>query len=379
MTDSVARVLRGVCVLAGLVMGGAAAPFNCVAQSGSGGIFFEQDFLYPPKNEDRNYTMGLGIHAAGPWVTSSGINGPLHLTDRGFDWLYAHAITRLTKSAFSIRYPQNDTTYVFESVMLAGTAFSPDSLAAYEPIVGDRPYAFLLGWTARRMTLPANKKYAWSSDLTLGMLGTYLGRNVQRYIHKKARGCCDETPRDPKGWSNQISNGGEPTLRYSLSYERELPLTVEARLGKVFQATVGGSGNVGYYNEIDGAATARLGLFQSEFWQFRSSPLGGSNKAPSESKLSPLEIFVFGSVRPRLVAYNVMLQGQFRRNPNSPTIPARDIEREVFESDLGAAGMLRIHGHGAGVVVNYPAKRTREFRGPYARDHYWGALLLTIF
>jgi hypothetical protein len=89
---------------------------------------------------------------------------------------------------------------------LSGTAFTPESLRAVGPVVGDRPYAFLLAWTVSRSTpVGADAGHAFTSDFTFGTIGSRLGRNVQRFIHHTSRSMSgDSTPYDPKGWSNQI-------------------------------------------------------------------------------------------------------------------------------------------------------------------------------
>jgi len=214
------------------------------------------------------------------------------------------------------------------------------------------------------------------------MLGLNLARNAQRFAHKVYRGTAGtSTPVDPKGWGNQISDGGELTALYAAGYERvlleKLVTKGAPQEGAYAQLTAGAQATVGYNTELGGATSVRLGRIRSDFWEWRSNPLGNVNKTLSAGGRRPFELFVFGAMRPRLVGYNALLQGQFSDRSNPTRFNASEISRVVTEFDVGAS--LAFDASCRRVSLTYVAAgRTQEFKGPQARTHSWGSLFLTF-
>lgn len=85
--------------------------------------------------------------------------------------------------------------------------FTAANLAATVPVKGDRPYASLFFLGNGRRYLLADRPIAYESSLTFGMLGLGAAGGLQGALHQLTGSM------QPRGWSHQISSGGEPTLR----------------------------------------------------------------------------------------------------------------------------------------------------------------------
>ena len=89
--------------------------------------------------------------------------------------------------------------------------FTPRDLGSRIVVRGDRPYASLFFMSAGRRYTSPESSIAYDTSITLGMLGLSAAGDVQRVLHDLTGS------HQPKGWSHQISSGGEPTLRYELA------------------------------------------------------------------------------------------------------------------------------------------------------------------
>ena len=84
--------------------------------------------------------------------------------------------------------------------------FTPRDLGARDVVRGDWPYASLFFLSAGRRYASPVSRVAYDTSLTIGVLGLAAAADVQRVLH-------DVTGTvQPKGWSHQISDGGEPTV-----------------------------------------------------------------------------------------------------------------------------------------------------------------------
>ena len=326
----------------------------------SGSFYLENDlFVRGAVDEDRNYTGGFGFQFNGSFIHAHHLDAPLRGVDR---------LTRADKLYREWLFPRR-----YYSLLVFGTAFTPDDLRARRPIIGDRPYASLVGVSVRRLTVKSDSlDEAWSSELVVAALGTPVARNVQTTIHRRLRARSGlPTPYDPQGWHTQISDGGEPTALYRVGYERLLlgaKATDDGR--KHFQLSSGLAASAGYYTNMNALTNARLGWFTSNFWSFTPSAMSvGQQVAGGEEKRSSWELFLFGSARPKLNFYNALLQGQFR--DSAYTV---GIKHATLEWDLGVAAYVPcLHTQ---VSWNALAGRTPEFKGS-TRSHSWGSIVFT--
>ncbi|MYB98516.1 MAG: lipid A deacylase LpxR family protein [Gemmatimonadetes bacterium] len=308
---------------------------------------------------DQNYTMGLGIQATGRSLRHFG--GPQH----AIDWLLTRAIPRVRLT------PDRKWDPTFHSFTLVGSAFTPDSLLATEPVRGDRPYASLLGLVSSRTWVNGaagqNDRYAITTELGLGFLGLGVSRKIQTKIH-------DWLEADPpSGWDHQISNGGEFTGFYHVGVRRRLTPYFARGTKKSHEFSLDGDLWLGYYTNASFGLTGRIGEFYSRYYEFASAPIASVaqalNAAPNRS-----EFFAFGAARVRGVVYNALLQGAFFKD--SPyTLSNSEIERAVFELEGGIHGAISLRGryslYATWVMV---AGRSPEFDTAFSRWHWWGSL-----
>lgn len=360
------RSYRAAAVLALFIAGSAAGQQSDGPRFTSGSFFMENDlFVRGAVDEDRNYTGGFAFRFNGSFVHAYHLDAAL----RGLD--------RLTRADKKHQEWQDRREY---SLLIFGTAFTPDDLRARHPVIGDRPYASLLGVSVRRVSIEPNTlDEAWTSELVLGALGTPVARNVQTTIHRRLRARSGlTTPYDPQGWHNQISDGGEPTALYRVEYERRLlgdRSDDDSR--KHFQITSGLGGSAGYYTNLYALTNARIGWFTSNFWSFDPNAITVGAQATRRRDAAtqavtpplPWELFLFGGARPKLDIYDALLQGQFRNS-----VYTVGIKHGTLEWDLGIAAyipLLRTQ-----LSWNALAGRTPEFKGS-TRSHEWGSIVVT--
>ena len=218
-------------------------------------------------------------------------------------------------------------------------------------------------------------------EVVLGFLGSGVPAALQTWIHENNSSVV------PQGWDNEISAGGEPTILLRAQYERRLTACWSGGCGhpelygrRFFEATMFGEGMVGYYGNVAGGLRARIGWFQSEFWDFDGAPLGSVAQAAGvpekEGFRNRFEIFAFGGVQGRLVAWNALLQGQFKSNPYE--IAASDVKRALGEFQVGLVTSIPL-GQTWRVGLGWLyAGRSAEFDGPLARTHTYGSAFLTV-
>lgn len=319
--------------------------------------FFENDVVpHIGRNEDRNYTYGIGLQASGTFIRKGHLDAPLKALDALSGMRRAHA-----------RSPRR-----FYTLMAFATGFTPDTLNTSAPVRDDRPYASIVGVSVRRLTVNDRTwDRAWSSELAIGVFGLDVVGDLQTKVHRwNRRRSGKETPYDPLGWSNQISHGGEPTALYRVAYERRLAGDESGPdVRKHWQVVGGGMASAGYYTNIALLSSARAGWFSSEFWEFSPGAMhnGNQNLGQGRRRRASWELFVYGGVRPRLVAYNAMMQGQFKDSVHTVTP-----RRLVAEWDGGLAAYVPFIR--TQLVWQFAQGRSPEFEGS-RRVHTWGSLL----
>lgn len=323
--------------------------------------FFTPFEIFAGLNEDRNYTGSLTLQASGLWVHHRHLDAPLNFIDRQTGFAGRH-----TRAALVARRPAESDLILkhanqSHSFVIGHTILTPDDLQDLNPIPDDRPYASMQYFATRKST--ASPYDAYKSELVLGILGLGIADPVQSWVHERLRERNDKaTPHDPKGWEHQIQDGGEPTIKYTVSTQRL------AGRSDWHDLTTSAEASAGYYTNIGASTRLRLGRVKSYFWTFDDDPNGSFDQAlrPDE-----WELFLWGSLRTRLWAYNVLLQGQgdlFQES--AATVPARNVERVVVDGRMG----VTLNARGFSLTSVLVAGRSPEFRGDKARSHYWGGL-----
>lgn len=308
---------------------------------------------------DDNYSAGIAIRLSGAFVHDAGLDWPLDGLDRVLGARRLHA----------------RGGHHSHAVTIVGAAYTPNDLLSTAPVRDDRPFASLVGVSVRRVSIARDERATWSTELMVGALGLDAAREVQTLLHRTRRWMTgNAVPPDPQGWSNQISNGGEPTARYRAAYEHLVAGDTSGAHRKHWQATAGADGALGFQTNVGAGLGLRVGTFTSDFWEPSSGALGAG---PGSQRRSPTgsrwELFGFAGARARVVGYDAILQGQFRRSVH--TVHPRRLLGE-WEGGIGIgvpAGPLQIQ-----TLIGLAQGRTTEWRGAQAHPATWGSVSIAI-
>lgn len=308
---------------------------------------------------DDNYSAGMALRVSGRAIRDWRLTAPLE----GLDWL-TQVSGRHRAAALQAH-----------ALIVVGAAYTPNDLVTTAPQRGDRPFASLVGVTVRRLSVARELDRSWTSELMVGALGLDAARAIQATLHRTRRWMTgNPVPPDPLGWPNQISNGGEPTALYRVTYDRRLAGGRAGPEPKRWQLTGGVEGSVGYQTNVAGTVAVRAGTFTTEFWEFATGILSpGLGSQPRGYARPRWEAFVFGAARPRLVAYNALLQGQFRSSVH--TVRPRHVIGE-WEGGLGFGGPLAAYQ--VQLIVGLAQGRTAEWVGAGATPSTWGTVSIVV-
>jgi len=272
------------------------------------GIYLDQDMLVPFFNEDRDYTMGIAFEFF--WEKDKGLYPLDGLVRSAGNWL---------------GMDENNNNIVY-SFMLGTVAFTPDDLADSAPILNDRPYSSLIYLSNKRVI--ADHKSAIAAEMLLGVLGTGLTKSVQTSLHTAYRELFDtDEPVDPKGWSHQVSDGGELTFRLRLSNSLLKP---DLSIPGQFDVATSWGVSLGYQTNINLGIAFRAGKIKSPFWSLPFDPVNRGNFLPAKAQR---EWYVWSAFRVHYVMYDALLQGQFRES--SVTFESDDLEDVVYDGAVG--------------------------------------------
>ncbi|OQX76568.1 MAG: hypothetical protein B6D61_08605 [Bacteroidetes bacterium 4484_249] len=212
-----------------------------------------------------------------------------------------------------VRYillPNKKNDVVWNAISFTHHFFTPIELFSYDVIKNDRPFAsyFLIGH--RKISLNKSRLLKKQSELQIGVLGRYSGgKSIQNSIHEIMW-----TSKPAKGWGNQIQS--DLAINYSVLIEKGfvnsrtfiLSGLIDAKLGVPY--TYGGIGIKAMAGRIDGYFKD-IGVGRNKEWQ----------------------MYVFGEVRGKYVAYNATLQGGLLNHNNIHVI--NDINRFLTEIETG--------------------------------------------
>jgi len=243
--------------------------------------------------------------------------------------------------------------------------FTPRDLGPGDVVRGDRPYASLFFGSAGRRYVSEDDAVAYDTSLTIGVLGLAAAGDVQRALHDLTGSA------RPRGWSHQISEGGEPTVRYSLA--RQAVLAQFGRGGWRGDSKWTGAFSLGTVTEASVALNARWGRIESPWWSF--TPEQDMYVQETQPVPPPLperasaELFAFAGIRIKARAYNAFLQGQFRHS--DLTYGEGDLNPVLDEAWAGVE--LR---SASGWAIQYLARwQSAELRsGIGSRSFLWGSI-----
>lgn len=267
-------------------------------------ILVDQDFFTIPASldEDRNYTMGLAFDFS---------------NDKINDWFTHWPLIKLHQLFSSVGIYDGAEDLFSSSIGLLGTAFTPEKLDTTSVVVGDRPYAFFLGINTRsthRCVTEQSRHNYHSWNINYGLFGTYIGREVQSYIHSWP----NITRPDPIGWSNQIGEGGRFAMLVDYNFFKTLRKDLPD-IGSNLQSKIGFDGgwtagaSAGYYNRMYAGVGVRAGLIDiADVYNWLTafnSVSTGSYQAIKSSGEARSELFVMLQLRGTYMIRNNMLEG----------------------------------------------------------------------
>ena len=317
-------------------------------------VYFDND-LFTGSDRDRDYTGGFALAYSGrrarEWRFSM---------DRWLDRLdeFAGIQSLQFKSGGFLRL-----TMEFGLIL-----FTPEDLSVRSPLPDDHPYSnFLFVANSQQLTFPKQRTVILSA-LTLGLVGTDIGAGFQNAIHS-ATGS-----ENANGWGNQISDGGEPTARYSVVGHKNL-LSGYNKLSYELSGSV--EGNIGFNTDLGISIAARLGQLKSPWWSFVPHQsdyinLGQTITGRIDERKLPAEFFAWTGVKAKYIAYNGFLQGQFRES--AVTFDRDELENATYE---GWFGITKTWSSGIGVSF-FVRRRTGEIKGSSSRDPIWSGFVVNF-
>jgi hypothetical protein len=306
-------------------------------------------------DRDFDYTGGVAVTLAGRRVAE----WPISL-DKAASWL----------DPLVPRHEALGAVQPLHAMQIGLIAFTPEDLDVATPIRDERPYASLLFLSNTRVFVTEPRQPAYETSFTVGILGLDLAGDLQRVIHEGLG--AGETPR---GWNNQISDGGEPTVRATWARQ--------ALLGSRYREDGAGGelkwrveGSVGYLTEAGVALSGRWGRINTPWWSVAPARADYVSQ-PAPIIGAPLredvrELYVWAGIKARVRGYNAFLQGQFRES--EITVPRSRIEPLIGEAWLGVTWQIS-KACRLSYVARYQTPEVENGRG--GRRLLWAGLQIT--
>ncbi|MET0987129.1 MAG: lipid A deacylase LpxR family protein [Steroidobacteraceae bacterium] len=339
------RKLAALAIL-GLIVGVFGAVHASTPDDSYDGMRLQADNdLFSGQHHDRDYTGGLALTLSGERAREGSLSlDPL-----------------LARVDEIVGVPERAQALFARQVGFI--AFTPKDLKTSTAMQDDRPYASLFFASNGRMSVAVDQRSAWFSSLTIGALGLPLAKDLQNGIHSVVGS--DQA----RGYSHQISAGGEPTARYALAYQQLLFANPDGNLD--VKATL--QGGVGFLTNASAAVSLRYGLTGSPWWSstpeladYMSAPV------PMSQHTGRLDIYLFTGARIEARAYNAMLQGQFRHS--DVRYASSELEPVIVHAWFGFVTELFARTQ-LSYTLNYQSAEVRTGRA--ARDSLWGAVQMT--
>ena len=325
---------------------------------------FEND-MFSPTNDDQNYTYGM----AWSWGDFKARKHILNFQkDKELLWGLLPK-TSLKEDRF---------------FQIGLTNFTPDNLSSYDPIIDDRPYASLL-YLHSEIT-KYNENTAYTIGTTYGFSGLRLGGKLQAVWHDFLRWSLNSNePVEPKGWSNQVNDGGAFSGKLNFSAHKRLS---DLSSGANFDLVLNAEAYIGYYIGADIGATLIVGcdilpFVNCEPLTYRlphhvtslAKPMSSGNKnAGSSDKWKPIitslrNSYMFFNISEAYVDYNLFLQCGDRA---AHCFESEQLNKEITEMTLGI--VLPFESWELTLSVH---KRDREFNiNGEGREHEWGGFTI---
>jgi len=314
-------------------------------------LYVDNDLL-ALRNSDKDYTGGISL-------TISGARA------RRYAWSLDPVLSKIDNWS-GVAELKTKGQRQLHSMEMGFTVFTPESLTEPSKQIGDRPYASLLFLSNTSESIDLQNDRVYLSTFSLGVLGSKLISETQTALHKVLGS--DK----PIGWDNQISNGGEPTFRYSMAVQDLYSFNYFG--DKASEITTTLSASVGYISQLSFGMAARVGQFNSPWYSFRPQLNNYSEKSTALVGLPnhDEEYYVWGGFNINLRAYNAFLQGQFKNSP--VTYSHHELKPIVAEAWLGITRQFK-----SGWRLSYLLRgQSSEVKvGKANRSAIWGGLILS--
>lgn len=302
-------------------------------------LSFDNDF-FAPKNRDQDYTYGVNLAYASSKVSDWWPSKWLYSIDRTLG-LGGRAATR------------------GHAVEIGFYGFTPANVEDEGLTVDDRPYSSLVYSSITAERLNWSDKSIVRTQFTVGALGLSVVGDLQNVTHRITGG------QEAMGWEHQISNGGEPTFRYSVARSKLLTgadSPVEARHTM--------SASVGYITEAAWSFGLRTGTIRTPWHSFKPEVKNYAESTASKLSNVPEQYFWFGGAV-KIRGYNAFLQGQFR--DSELTYDASELRPVVYELWAGYT-----HEFASGFHINYALRgQSSEIKdGAADRSMLWGGIII---
>lgn len=312
-------------------------------QRSSWALALENDALVHSKR-DQDYTYGLNFTYSGKAAATAwpSLDRPLGLINNliGLD---------------------NHNVYN-QSLEAGWFGFTPEDISQRAASERDRPYANLIYLSSSREQVDYVQQVAWTSTLTVGVMGLNWAGWFQNTIHDQINAT------QARGWHNQISHGGELTGRYSLARQQYLgTLFDNLEVKSTLQASVG------YLTEASWSLSFRSGKYHTAWSSFNPELASyGERSTYTTSTHALAENYLWGGISIKARAYNVFLQGQLRSS--AVTYDADELNPLLMEAWLGYTFAFS-EGYRISYVIRGHTSEIKYGRGN--RNLLWGGLILS--
>ena len=319
----------------------------------SGWAFYIDNDVFSGQEGDRDYTGGLAVTLSGQRAQefALSIDSWRNAVDGWF------GVNKLYDKQ------QHFKLHSFE---YGFTLFTPGDITNPDPIPDDRPYASLFFISNAEQTIVPSRNLAYQSTLTIGILGLPIAEDIQASLHNLTGSA------EPQGWEHQISYGGEPTVKFSLSVQKTLVINN----GKIdYELKTSAEGNIGYNTDIGIGIGGRWGRINTPWWSFNPHQaeyinLGSPVVATVRDHVGR-ELYLWAGANLKYSFYNALLQGQFR--DSTVTFDRDQLEHVIAEGWIGVTREFSNEFRGS----LYVRARSEEYKGPNARNPVWGGIIVS--
>lgn len=289
-------------------------------------LYVDND-LFTGNNKDEDYTGGMALAFSGEKASSH----PFSI-DRPLTW-----INKTGRIPELLGMQDENISRTLHSCEIGLAAFTPTDIINESPIDNDRPYSSLIYISNTQQKVSADFQNALITSFSIGVLGLPLAGDIQNGIHSVIGS--DQA----EGWDNQISEGGEPTFKYSMAYQHYLDTGNDN-----VQLTTSTGLSLGYITEGILGVSMRTGLIHTPRWSFNvhNSNYGEKSNITLPASQYLNEFYLIAGANLKVRAYNSLLQGQFRDSKVSYS--SNEVQALIYEGWLGFGCEFN-----SGIKLNY--------------------------